>query len=390
MIEKQNKIMKQLLINLKHWYLLALVFSCLAVTNTFAEDQATAVAATSTDGGFDFNIILFIVAVLLLLPVYVLSKTFILSFKMFMSKKSGKALKVIIAFALIIPSAHAEGSVFSSISSVIKTFDTASYLLLTVIVFELIVLAVLGLRSIGYMKGLHMTEEELKKDYESNSFSSLWDKINSFRPMEDEAAIDTGHSYDGIRELDNVTPPWFTTAFLFTIVFAGVYLWRYHVAQAAPLQIEEFNKEMAEAKKERELFLKDQSNNIDESSVVMMGQADIDAGKELFGTTCKPCHADHGGSMVGGVGPNLTDEYWLHGGSIVDVFKSIKYGWPEKGMISWKEQYTPKQMSQLTSFIMSIKGTNPPGAKEPQGEKYVEQSAPAATSAPPADSTAKK
>jgi cytochrome c oxidase cbb3-type subunit 3 len=188
--------------------------------------------------------------------------------------------------------------------------------------------------------------------------------------MEEEAKIDTGHSYDGIRELDNVTPPWFTTAFLLTIVFGLVYLYRYHVAHSAPLQVEEFKTEMAVAEADKVKFLATQSNNVDESNVKELGAADIAEGKKIFTEKCVACHQAHGGSMPGGVGPNLTDDYWLHGGSIVDVFKTIKYGWPEKGMISWKDQMTPNQMAQTASFVLSLKGTNPPNAKEPQGELY--------------------
>ena len=94
------------------------------------------------------------------------------------------------------------------------------------------------------------------------------------------------------------------------------------------------------------------------------------------------CHADKGqGNQTG---PNLTDDYWLHKGGIKDVFYTIKYGWPEKGMRSWKEDFSPAQIAQLSSFIKSLKGSNPPGAKEPQGEKWTEEAA-----APAADSAAR-
>jgi cytochrome c oxidase cbb3-type subunit 3 len=84
--------------------------------------------------------------------------------------------------------------------------------------------------------------------------------------------------------------------------------------------------------------------------------------------------------MPGGVGPNLTDDHWIHGGSIASIFKTIKYGWPEKGMISWKDQLTPNQIAQLSSFIRSIAGSNPPGAKEPEGDVWVEGLAPSDSS----------
>jgi len=75
----------------------------------------------------------------------------------------------------------------------------------------------------------------------------------------------------------------------------------------------------------------------------------------------------------GNVGPNLTDEFWLHGGGIKNVFNTVTAGVPSKGMISWKAQLAPKQIQEVSSFILTLKGTNPPGAKEPQGEKWVEE-----------------
>jgi cytochrome c oxidase cbb3-type subunit 3 len=142
------------------------------------------------------------------------------------------------------------------------------------------------------------------------------------------------------------------------------------VSESAPLQIEEYNIEMANAELEKSKYLATQANSVDESTVTLLTGADIESGKTIFAEKCVACHAASGGSMPGGVGPNLTDEYWIHGGDIKDVFKTIKYGWPEKGMISWQDQLSPLQIAQLSSFILSLKGTNPPNAKEPQGELY--------------------
>ena len=85
----------------------------------------------------------------------------------------------------------------------------------------------------------------------------------------------------------------------------------------------------------------------------------------------------------GSVGPNLTDEYWLHGGGINNIFKSIKYGWPDKGMKSWKDDFSPNQIAQLASYIITLKGTTPAAPKEKQGELYNDSGA-----APTTDSNA--
>jgi cytochrome c oxidase cbb3-type subunit 3 len=93
----------------------------------------------------------------------------------------------------------------------------------------------------------------------------------------------------------------------------------------------------------------------------------IEKGESLFAQNCSACHGKDG---EGGVGPNLTDEYWLHGGDVKDVFKTIKYGVPQNGMISWKAQLSPLNIQEISSYILSLKGSNPPNAKAPQGEKY--------------------
>ncbi|HSC37770.1 MAG TPA: c-type cytochrome, partial [Chitinophagaceae bacterium] len=98
----------------------------------------------------------------------------------------------------------------------------------------------------------------------------------------------------------------------------------------------------------------------------------LEGGKTVFLQNCSPCH---GKSGEGVVGPNLTDDYWLHGGGVKDIFKTIKYGWPEKGMKSWKDDLSPTQIAQLSSFIKSLRGTHPPNGKEQQGELYQETGA---------------
>jgi cytochrome c oxidase cbb3-type subunit 3 len=126
-------------------------------------------------------------------------------------------------------------------------------------------------------------------------------------------------------------------------------------------------------------YLKKGANNVDETNVVMLSDAEIGEGAALYAKNCIACHGDKG---QGGVGPNLTDDYWIHKGGIKDIFYSIKYGWQEKGMKPWKDDFSPSQIAQLSSFIRTLKGTNPPAPKEKQGELYTEEA-----SAPVADSS---
>ena len=188
--------------------------------------------------------------------------------------------------------------------------------------------------------------------------------------MKEEASIDLGHDYDGIRELDNRLPPWWIYGFYLTIFIACIYLWRYHVSHSAPLSKEEYAISVQNAEIEKQEYLKHAANSVDENTVKLLTSADdLDAGKKIFTTICSACHRPDGG---GAVGPNLTDDYWLHGGTIKDVFKTIKYGWPEKGMKSWKDDYTPLQIAQIASYVKSLHGSNPASPKAPQGTLFVE------------------
>jgi len=272
-----------------------------------------------------------------------------------------------VAFAADEPVTVAVNQTISGLS------PTAFYSLISVVGVELLVLLWLlyHLKSLLAKESVVVVgETEVVKE---SLFARWWSKANNFRPVQEEANIDLGHDYDGIRELDNRLPPWWLYGFYICIIFACIYLWRYHVTHTAPSSLEELAAVMKKAEAEKENYLKKAANNVNENTVTYLSDASaLDAGKKIFVTACAACHAADGG---GTVGPNLVDEYWLHGGSISDVFKSIKYGWPEKGMKSWKDDYSPAQIAQLASYIKSLKGTKPATAKEPQGEVYQEQEA---------------
>ncbi len=201
---------------------------------------------------------------------------------------------------------------------------------------------------------------------------SAWFKINKILvdavEIEDEKDILMDHEYDGIRELDNNLPPWWKWGFYATIVFAIIYLSVYHVFKVGDLQIAEFNRSNAEAEIAIAEFKKAQNLNVDETTVTLMvDPADIKEGKSLFTKNCVSCHGPDGG---GGIGANLSDNHWLYGNDIKNVFSTIKYG-ANNGMRSWNDDFNGVQIQQIASFILtSIEGTNVPNGKEAEGEIY--------------------
>ena len=289
---------------------------------------------------------------------------------------TGKVL-TLLACILLSSAVFAEGNsapetVSSVVSSIAGLSMTTFYSLLTVIFLELLILYVLlyNLKLLLKKETVALKGVEESAEPATNAFNDWWEKFNSFKPMKEEASIDLGHDYDGIRELDNRLPPWWIYGFYLTIFIACIYLWRYHVSHSAPLSKEEYAISVQNAEIEKQEYLKHAANSVDENTVKLLTSADdLDAGKKIFTTICSACHRPDGG---GAVGHNLTDDYWLHGGTIKDVFKTIKYGWPEKGMKSWKDDYTPLQIAQIASYVKSLHGSNPASPKAPQGTLFVE------------------
>ena len=203
----------------------------------------------------------------------------------------------------------------------------------------------------------------------------LWEKIDKkyirgeVKPVEQETYHLLPNSYDGICELNNPMPPWLRNLFYGTITFSIIYLAIYFVFKVSPLQIEEYEEEIRIAQIKKEEHLKKMENSVDENSVKsdLNNIALIDRGKKIFISNCKACHGEFG---EGGVGPNLTDSYWLHGNKINDIFKTIKYGVPAKGMIAWQSKLTPMDIAAVSNYILTLQGTNPPNAKQPEGKNY--------------------
>jgi cytochrome c oxidase cbb3-type subunit 3 len=180
-----------------------------------------------------------------------------------------------------------------------------------------------------------------------------------------------GHEYDGIRELDNKLPRWWVYLFILTIVFAVVYLLGYHVTKWWPLQEDEYAKEMSVVK---EIKKANPEPTVDLATMVpLTGAEDLAAGQATFKNICSVCHGQKGEGLVG---PNFTDQYWIHGDtvtntiSIKNLYQVVITGVIEKGMLSYKDQLSPLQIQQVLSYILTLQGTNPANQKAPQGVKY--------------------
>lgn len=196
-------------------------------------------------------------------------------------------------------------------------------------------------------------------------------KMLGSKPIEKEGEIILDHSYDGIRELDNDLPPWWRYGFYASIVFAFVYMIRFHVFNGEN-QYEELEATLEMAKAEMEEYKKNAKDLIDfESVTALTDAADLATGKAIYEANCVACHMADGG---GGIGPNLTDEYWILGGGIKNIFHTISEGGRNgKGMIAWKPLLKPMEMAQVASYVLEFQGTTPAKPKDPEGDIWVEE-----------------
>jgi cytochrome c oxidase cbb3-type subunit 3 len=172
------------------------------------------------------------------------------------------------------------------------------------------------------------------------------------------------HEVDGIREYDNRLPNWWLYTLFGTIVFAFFYWFHYHVFETGETPRKEYKREMA-------ALMEKQGKSVPMTAEALMDLSKdgktVSDGATVFSTTCAACHAATGG---GNIGPNLTDEYWLHGGAPEQIFASIRDGYPQKGMPAWGPQLGDKRVQAVTAYVLTLRNTNVPGGKPPQGEKY--------------------
>jgi cytochrome c oxidase cbb3-type subunit 3 len=228
----------------------------------------------------------------------------------------------------------------------------------------------------------HLLTEEQKKQLdeaqsipftESAFYKNILNKLTRTKTIEQESDVMLDHNYDGIRELDNVLPPWWVYLFYGTIIFGAIYIVRYQIMDGNN-QVQEFQTEMQEAKVAVAEYLKTAPDMMSKEKVTLLTDAtSLAAGKAIYTANCVACHRPDGGGQIG---PNLTDNYWILGGGIKNVFNTIMEGGRDgKGMVAWKASIKPSDIQKVASYVLSLQGTNPKDAKptEPEAKEWVEE-----------------
>ncbi len=229
----------------------------------------------------------------------------------------------------------------------------------------LILIVVIGFIALIYYEG----RKNIQLEEKVSLFARFRNFVTRSTPIEKEDEIMLDHDYDGIRELDNRIPPWFSWLFYVTIIFAVWYMIHFHVLGTGKLQAEEYESEIQLAELQRAELIRSGAFINEETVTLLTDAAGLQSGKAIYDANCVACHGQYGEGLVG---PNLTDGYYVHGGGIKNVFKVIKYGVPAKGMIAWQSQLSPNQMQEVASYVISLLDTDPPNPKAPEGELWVD------------------
>jgi cytochrome c oxidase cbb3-type subunit 3 len=255
-------------------------------------------------------------------------------------------------------------------------FVLAGFILVTVFLLVLVMIYMIKVLNILGLEWEKQRAEKLGVVYKPRPsfWSRFSQKMNASVPLEQESTVELDHNYDGIRELDNHLPPWWKWLFYATIAWSFIYLIVFHIAESLPLSTGEYEHEIALAEEKARLLQASQPVvEIDAGKLTFSkdSTALIDNGKKIFAdNNCGSCHGNDGGGNT--IGPNLTDVYWIHGGSIKDVFATVKDGVVDKGMPAWGRTLKPQQVRDVTYFILSLQGTTPTNPKAPQGEIFKE------------------
>lgn len=368
--------------------IIALLLSVFSANGVMAQDVAPATVEKLSVWNGGTGILMLMTIIILLAVIFILGKilkTLIEEDTLETAKKmnSNKGLMSLLVLMFISFTGHAQDAVEAVATkgpSMTFGLETPVFWTLTgVLLFEFIVLLVMC-----YILYTFLVRKGLIKPFTSTLPQWMqWNDMMGNDPIEKDAEIlMTDHDYDGIQELDNGMPPMLKYIFVITVFAAIYYMVDYHVLKTSPLQLAEYEAQLEKGEADKLEYLKKAGASVDENTVtILTDESMLSAGQKIFATNCIACHGDKG---QGGVGPNLTDKFWIHGGGIKDIFKIIKYGVPDKGMRSWQTEIKPADIQAVSSYILkTFGGTNVAGGKAPQGVEYLGE----ATSAPTTDSS---
>ena len=345
----------------------------------FAQTKAPATAPAATSGYNQLAVLLIILIIVLAFVIWGMGQVLTTLGRQLLDKNKNatKILSVVLlaGFSMLSQISFAQDTtagVVKEIPNYGGLTATAYYVFLTVFGMELVVVLFLAF-SIRRMY-TELVPQKVKIKSAHSKVASLWTQMDSKLftravSVEKEADILLDHNYDGIKELDNALPPWWKYGFYITIIVAFIYLLNFHVLDIGLNPTQEYNAEIENARIEKEMYEANNKNRIDENNVPMADADGIVAGQRLYEANCVACHLKDGGGIVG---PNLADDYWLHKGTLNDIYNTIKVGYPDKGMQPWSHMFTPKEMSFLSSYVKSFKGTKPAVPKEQQGEFFID------------------
>lgn len=275
-----------------------------------------------------------------------------------MKKYKFKLIGIVLLLLFATMQANAQDTAVNKASGI--SHDEVIWLTLMGALVLLVVAPLIALASqlYGMIQGLE-AQKGVKRKMPALGSGNLFRELQALFAGGGDNELMEGHTYDGIQEMDNGMPRWLSAIFYVTIIFSIIYLLNYEVFEWSPDSAEEYKIEVAEANIKYNL-----SDKVKIKIEALKDKDALDAGLAIYQKNCAACHGKLG---EGGVGPNLTDNYWLHGGGIENIFNVIRLGVPEKGMIAWKAQLKDEQILQVASYITTLKGTNPPNAKAPQG-----------------------
>ena len=351
----------------------------LLIVEAVAAQTTTPAPPTETSGYNQLAALLVIMTAILAFVLWGLGQILLVLSKQLLdkNKNASKIITSLLVVISLLASQHSSAQdTAKEMVTVVPNYgglsSTTFYFFVTVIATEVIAILfiVFSIKRI-YAEFLPPKEVATIKKVKIKSWWAGLDKriFTKAVAVEKEADIMLDHDYDGIRELDNALPPWWKYGFLITIFIAIIYLLNFHVFGTGKNPTEEYVAEMEQARSQKEIFEAGNKDKIDEEHVPFADADGLVKAKEIFTTKCFTCHGKEG---EGGAGPNLTDDYWLHKGSLNDIYYTIKNGYPDKGMQSWTNDYTPKEISFLASYVKLLRGSKPPNAKAPQGDLFAD------------------